>query len=81
MVSSYEYAVQKKRKKDIKILVSNSLATRKFWFENFKGSGVLPSQIMSKKPKNGEPVYLLGHEQLNVKVWQKINEVLNKNET
>ncbi len=78
VVSSYEFAMQKKKPKTTKVLVSNSLATRKHWLDDYNGSGVLPSKLIKGKADQGEPVYLLGHEQLNFKVWTYVTQHYTK---
>ena len=45
IISPYEEATLKTKPKDIKTLVSNSLATRKYWLSNYRGSGQMPSEV------------------------------------
>ncbi len=75
IMSPYEEATLKSKPKDVKTLVSNSLATRKFWLGNYRGLGQMPSEITDKKASDSVPVYLIGHEQINVKLWQKVQSL------
>lgn len=78
IVSPYEEATLKSKSKGIKTLVSNSLATRKFWLSHYKGVGQLPSEISDNQTKNSVPVYLIAHEQVNPKLWQKVQSANQK---
>lgn len=75
IISPYEEATLKTKPKDIKTLVSNSLATRKYWLNNYRGSGQMPSVVSDKKTSDSIPVYLFGHEQINSKLWQKVQSL------
>lgn len=67
--SSFEYAQQRKKPTG-KTLVSNSLAVRKMWFENFGGKGWLPSEISARPKRNGDEVLVLGGDWLDAEVWR-----------
>lgn len=51
------------------LLVSNSLAIRKNWFQKPGGVGSMPSALRKGNLKNAESVLLLGSEILNPKLW------------
>jgi len=76
VISPYEEATLKNKHKGVKTLVSNSLATRKFWLDNYEGLGQVPSAITQDKSSNSIPVYLIGHEQMNSKLWQKVQSLI-----
>ena len=54
------------------VLVSNSLAIRKEWFDSMGGTGQLPTEAKRGKPREHEPVYMIGSEILSPMLWQKI---------
>lgn len=76
VLSSFEYGRSKgKDSLDFQhILVSNSLALRREWLESVGGAGVLPSEIKRYKGREQEPVYMIGSEMLNPKIWETLKE-------
>ena len=60
-----------------RVLVSNSLAIRRRWIEDFGGMGLIPSAVRgqensSSTPKRGSPVYLIASDALGLALWNKI---------
>lgn len=77
--SMFEYtSALHKRKPSEKAFVSNSLSVRRHWFEQFGGTGSLPSSIRSKKSgkKTEVPALLIAHDALPPAVWNEINHLL-----
>jgi hypothetical protein len=77
VMSSFEYATQKamvKNSGDKQILISNSLAVRKQWIDEFGGEGIFPSAVLKQKPNRDhvESVFLLGNDNLSSSLWEKI---------
>lgn len=74
VLSTFEYG--RSNKKEIEtyphILVSNSLAIRKFWLESPGGVGFVPSETKRGKSRDNEPVYLIGSELLSPLLWKEI---------
>ena len=67
--SQYKIKGQKTKKK---VFLSNSLYLRKQWLQKFKGIGLLPSKISLKSIDGTFPLYLVGSELLNPKIWEKV---------
>lgn len=56
-----------------RVLVSNSLAVRRRWIEEFGGSGLIPSQVRARGGAGrGSPVYLVGADTIGNGLWRKI---------
>lgn len=56
-----------------RVLVSNSLAVRRRWIEEFGGSGLIPSQVRSRGGSGkGSPVYLVAADTVGAGLWRKI---------
>ncbi|MEN9722775.1 MAG: hypothetical protein RJB38_761 [Pseudomonadota bacterium] len=57
-----------------KTLISNSLALRRYWVENYGGKGFFPSQPSERKASQsgGTPVLLVGSELLAPELWKAI---------
>lgn len=70
-----------KREKDetanSRLLVSNSLAIRRLYIENFGGRGQVPSRVMTKRPNTSteKPVYLIGSDIIAPGLWEKLAAV------
>ena len=79
VMSPFEYTSQAGRKqlKDHKVFISNSLAVRKIWCEQFGGSGSFPSEVQRKKSgDDGEvPVILVASDVMSPAVWKKIEKI------
>ncbi len=83
--SSFEFQSQEFHRRKTKaekertqgsVLISNSLAVRKYWVENFGGSGVFPSKLHARSSDHASEVsvYLLGSELLSQSVWRGAKE-------
>lgn len=78
VMSSFEYATQRsviKAAGDKQILISNSLAVRRKWFDEFGGMGVMPSAVLKQKPVRSEvveSVYMLGKDSFSVAIWERL---------
>jgi hypothetical protein len=78
--SMFEYAsTLQKGKPKAKTFVSNSLRVRQEWFEQFGGSGSLPSDMRAKKTgkKTEVPVLVIAHDALPPRVWGEIETLLD----
>ncbi len=75
VLSSFEHGRSVKKEMDEfkHVLVSNSLALRKDWFQSIGGTGYLPTEAKKGKSKEHEPVYLIGSEILNPVLWSQIS--------
>lgn len=75
--SPYEYAQHrsKGKKTNKKILISNSLFLRKQWLQTFKGSGYLPSKILSRPSEGKFPLYVVGSDLLSPQLWEQVLKV------
>jgi hypothetical protein len=77
VMSTFEYGTKRDKLKALeKVLISNSLAIRKDWFEKFGGVGTFPSEL--KRAKSGrhdtERVVLLGSDTLSPSVWAALEK-------
>lgn len=82
VVSHYEYEknhIRKKRKKDEKILICNSLHLRKIWLESHKANGWIPTEVNKPKIKydsNELPVFLIASDLLSPNDWKTLESIL-----
>ena len=60
-----------------RILLSNSLAVRKAYVEEYGGISEFPSEVRQKKTGSAaeHPVYLIGSDLLNPLVWDKVQSL------
>ncbi len=75
VMSTFEYGSKREDLRGAeKILISNSLAIRRDWFEKFGGRGTLPSQPKKRKSssQDTEQILLVGADTLSPKVWQSL---------
>ena len=74
VLSTFEYG--RANKKDVEkfdhILVSNSLAIRKTWFNTHGGTGHLPTEAKKGRAKDAEPVLMIGSELISPILWENI---------
>ena len=81
-VSHYEYEknqLGRKRKKDERILICNSLNFRKNWIEANKASGWVPSAVYKAKNRheiNEHHVLLIGSDLLSPVEWKTLTELV-----
>ncbi len=76
-MSPFEYQNQsggRKAHRPTRILLSNSLAVRRKWVDEFGAAGVFPSDVRRQPSgdSNEVPVYLIGSDMLKPAVWKKI---------
>jgi len=80
VLSTFEYG--RANKKDLEkyqhIMVSNSLAMRKAWFDQIGGTGHMPTEAKKGRAKDAEPVLLIGSELLSPVLWDKIDSAIEK---
>jgi DNA-binding transcriptional LysR family regulator len=70
VLSPYEFS---QRPTEERLLVSNSLALRREWVRAGRGAGLLPSELRRGKGGAGDqPVYLIAHDYLGPRTWQKV---------
>jgi hypothetical protein len=77
VVSTFEFGKWKKETEGKeKVLISNSLAIRRSWFQKFGGVGTLPSEPKKKQgsKKDTEHIYLLGSDTLSPILWNQIQK-------
>jgi molybdenum-dependent DNA-binding transcriptional regulator ModE len=79
-LSPFEFSSQagvRRAARTSRILLSNSLALRRIWVEEFGASGRFPSDVRRKKTgdESEVPVYLIGSDVLNPAIWQKIESL------
>jgi hypothetical protein len=77
--SQFEYAShinsKKHANKDARILVSNSLALRKTWIDEHRGSGHIPSEVRKRKSSDADvPVVLIASDFMSPAIWQRIEQ-------
>lgn len=77
--SQFEYANHVSRRSNPKegpVLLSNSLALRRLWIEQYGGKGLMPSEVRRRKHKETDlPVYLIGSDLLHEAVWKRLEEM------
>ncbi|MBC7421581.1 MAG: LysR family transcriptional regulator [Bdellovibrio sp.] len=80
VLSSFEYGRASKKEFDDfnHVLVTNSLAMRREWFDKIGGTGFLPTEAKRGKAKEHEPVMMIGTEILNPMVWEQISAFVDK---
>ena len=80
VMSPFEFSRQSMRRNQQKvgrILLSNSLAVRKAYVEEYGGVSDFPSEVRHKKTGSSaeHPVYLIGSDLLNPLVWEKVQSI------
>lgn len=80
VLSTFEYgrANKKEVEKFKHVMVSNSLAMRKAWFDQIGGTGHMPTEAKKGRAKDAEPVFLIGSELLSPILWGKIDSAIDK---
>ncbi len=65
---------EKDETSDSKLLVSNSLAIRKMYIEQFGGRGQVPSRVLPSRPGTAteQPVVLIGSDMIAPGLWDKL---------
>lgn len=79
VLSTFEYG--RAHKKELEsfphLLVSNSLAIRKSWFEKNGGTGHLPTEAKRGRQKDAEPVLMIGSELLSPVLWSNLTTIIS----
>lgn len=79
VLSSFEYG--RAHKKELEsfphLLVSNSLAIRRSWFDKIGGTGHLPTEAKKGRQKDAEPVLMIGSELLSPILWANLTTVIS----
>lgn len=57
------------------VFISNSLALRKEWLNEYGGSGSLPTAARTGRGKGAYSVYLIGSDLLSPRLWNKITDL------
>ena len=80
VLSSFEYGRANKRELEAypHLLVSNSLAMRRSWFEKIGGVGHMPTEAKRGRQKDAEPVLMIGSELLSPVLWENINTAISE---
>lgn len=80
VLSSFEYGrAQKKNLESFPhVLISNSLAIRRSWFEKSGGTGHLPTEAKKGRQKDAEAVLMIGSELLSPVLWSKIIKIISE---
>ncbi len=61
--------------KNERILISNSLAVRKTWVEDYGGYGIIPSDVRRRESSASDtPVLIIGSDMLNPALWLKFEQ-------
>jgi hypothetical protein len=77
VLSPFEFGRMKKKPTN-KVLISNSLAVRKFWVNTYGGKATMPSAIKKTKGRDMYPVLLIGTELFNESLWRTVLEAAKK---
>ncbi len=79
VLSTFEYG--RAHKKELEsfphLLVSNSLAIRKSWFEKNGGTGHLPTEAKRGRQKDAELVLMIGSELLSPVLWSNLTTIIS----
>ncbi|HVK60758.1 MAG TPA: LysR family transcriptional regulator [Bdellovibrionales bacterium] len=78
--SQFEYAshvnTRKATSKDGRVLMSNSLAVRMQWIQEFGGGGFVPSDVRrQKKAETDVPVVMVATDVINPALWQRFEQI------
>ena len=83
ILSLYQYRSQTQKSKRVsklveKTVVSNSLAVRKAWMENFGGYGVFPSAVYERRKglKTEQEVFMVANDDLPKRWWNVIEGIV-----
>lgn len=76
VLSSFEFGKEKHVASEVaseKIFISNSLEVRRNWINHFGGTGFIPSEILSKKPKTDfQTVLMIADDSLSPLIWKNL---------
>jgi DNA-binding transcriptional LysR family regulator len=73
VMSTFEHSLRKGKPPE-KLLISNSLAIRREWFQAFGGTGTLPSEPKRRQSSrlDTERILLVGAETLSPALWERL---------
>ncbi len=78
VVSPYEFGIRKKKVTDRtpgpKTFISNSLALRRSWLDQFGGEGAIPSIVQKQNGAGSLPVLLIGTELFHESLWAVVTD-------
>lgn len=75
VMSTFEYGSKRDKLKGAeKVLISNSLAVRRAWFQKFGGVGTVPSEPKKQKSssRETEPVLMIASDTLSPLLWKQL---------
>jgi hypothetical protein len=75
VMSTFEYGSKRDKLKGAeKVLISNSLAIRRQWFQKFGGTGTIPSEPRRQKSssRDTEPVLMIASDTFSPVVWKQL---------
>jgi DNA-binding transcriptional LysR family regulator len=75
VMSTFEYAGKRDKLKGAeKVLISNSLAIRRNWFQSFGGQGTIPSEPRKQKSssRDTEPVLMIASDTFSPILWKQL---------
>ena len=77
VASTHELAAYDKKTTDEvdHFIISNSLAIRRYWLQEFGGTGTLPVDAKTGRGKGQYTIYLIGSNLLTPKLWEKITKL------
>jgi hypothetical protein len=75
VMSTFEYGSKRDKLRGAeKVLISNSLAIRRSWFQKFGGQGTVPSEPRKQKSssRDTEPVLMIASDTLSPTLWKQL---------
>lgn len=75
VMSTFEYGSKRDKLRGAeKVLISNSLAIRRAWFQKFGGTGTIPSEPRRQKSssRDTEPVLMIASDTLSPVLWKHL---------
>ncbi|MGZ3651174.1 MAG: LysR family transcriptional regulator [Bdellovibrionota bacterium] len=75
VMSTFEYGSKRDKLKGAeKVLISNSLAIRRSWFQKFGGQGTIPSEPRRARSssRDTEPVLMIASDTLSPVLWKQL---------
>ena len=78
--SQYEFAQamhnRRTTPKDLQFVLSNSLAMRRLWIDNYGATGFVPSEVKKRKSDPADvPVVMIGSDLMTPAVWEKFEQI------
>lgn len=75
VMSTFEYGSKREKMKGLeKVVISNSLAIRRQWFQKFGGQGSVPSEPRKQKSssRDTEPVLMIASDTISPLLWKQL---------